>query len=83
MSAYDPINFDKIVSVQLQRWRSIRHEKMKKLDIEFMKALENDNYELKNKITDLKNELRDVTRFDFSKLEITEIENYYPDCLLD
>jgi uncharacterized membrane protein len=83
MSAYDPINFDKIVNVQLNRWREIRKEKLKSLDIEFMKALEDDNIELKNRISQLKRELRNVTNFDFSSISIDQIENYYPDCLLN
>jgi len=83
MSAYDPINFNKIVNVQLNRWKEIRKEKFKSLDIEFMKALEDDNIELKNKISQLKRELRDVTNFDFSSISIDQIENYYPDCLLN
>jgi uncharacterized membrane protein len=83
MSTYDPINFDKIVNVQLNRWREIRKEKLKSLDIEFMKALEDDNIELKNRISQLKRELRNVTNFDFSSISIDQIENYYPDCLLN
>jgi hypothetical protein len=81
MTVYDPINFDKIVSIQLNKWRQLREEKFKKLDIEFMKALEIGDEEAKSSIVRLKNELRDITNFDFSSLDIKDIVNYYPDCL--
>lgn len=81
MSVFDPINFDKLVNIQLNKWREIREEKMKKLDIEFFKCLEVDDEDKKKEISSLKKDLRDVTKFDFSKISIEEIPNYYPDCL--
>lgn len=81
MSVFDPINFDKLVTIQLNKWREIREEKFKELDIEFLKCLEVNDEDKKKKISSLKEELRDVTKFDFSKISIEEIPNYYPDCL--
>jgi hypothetical protein len=81
MSIYDSINFDKLVNIQLSKWRELRSKKMKKLDIEFFKALETNDDLMKEKISLLKKELRDITKFDFSILSMEEIPNYYPDCL--
>jgi uncharacterized membrane protein len=81
MSIYDPINFSKLVNRQLLEWRKIRLEKFKQLDIDFLRALETNDTNKKNKIIALKQELRDVTKFDFSSISLEEILTYYPDCL--
>jgi hypothetical protein len=60
--------------------RTIRESLLQKLDIAFMKALEMNDEEKKNKIIFYKNELRDITT-KFFPLDINILLHFYPTIL--
>lgn len=80
-----------VFSNRLNDWREIRDKKLKKLDLEFLLELENyinslpDNENTKKlkKIILLKNELRDVTKWNnFEEIKDEfEMMDYLPDIL--
>jgi hypothetical protein len=78
----DDINYPKYVWEQLRRWRIARKPLLEALDIEFLRALETND---QNKIQDIisqKNQLRDITKYDFSTVESPEkILDVWPDIL--
>lgn len=58
--------------------RDIRSRLFSKLDMAFMKALEQENYQKKNYIIELKNKLRDITLIDLPDNE-QELIDFIPD----
>jgi hypothetical protein len=82
MSISEDYNYSKIVEIQKIYMRLVRKPMLEKLDIEFMKALEDDNQELKMSVISQKNALRDVTNIDFSTYDSFEnIQAYFPEIL--
>ena len=76
------INYPKIVWEQLRRWRSVRQPLLEQLDINSLRALETNDKKTLETIVAKKNELRDITNYDFSKVEkLEDILKIWPECL--
>jgi len=60
------INLDKAKNTWLDMYRTARTPLLKKLDLEYMRALESDNKELILELKNKKQELRDITTIDLS-----------------
>lgn len=68
--------------IQKNRWRNKRASIFKKLDIDFLISIEDNNEEKKNEISSLKKQLRSVTELEMPST-IDEILNFWPDILKD
>lgn len=68
--------------IQKNRWRNKRESIFKKLDIDFLISIEDNNEEKKSEISSLKKELRSVTELEMPST-IDEILNFWPDILKD
>lgn len=68
--------------IQKNRWRNKRASLFKKLDIDFLISIEDNNEEKKNEISSLKKELRSVTELEMPNTP-DEILNFWPDILKD
>jgi hypothetical protein len=76
------INYPKIVWEQLRRWRSVRQPLLEQLDINSLRALETNDKKTLATIVAKKDELRDITNYDFSKVEkLEDILKIWPECL--
>ena len=53
--------------IEKNHFRILRSACFKKLDLEFMKSIENNDEEKKQKIVNYKNQLRDITSIEFPK----------------
>jgi hypothetical protein len=71
------ININIAIELKKEELRSIRESLFKELDIAFVKTLESNNEELKNKIVNYKNLLRDITQISFP-LDYKLLLKYYP-----
>lgn len=71
----DDINYSKAVWEQLRRWRIVRKPLLATLDIEFMKALEQDDNAKKAAVIQQKEELRNITNYDFTTA--TSVESIF------
>jgi len=56
------INIDIAKEIKKDEYREIRNSMLQKLDLLFMKSLEDDDSNKKSKVIELKNKLRDVTK---------------------
>jgi hypothetical protein len=74
------IDIEKAKQIQLERFRNARDPILKKLDIQFMRAVENDDKDLQKSISAKKQELRDITLLKLSN-DLNEIKNTWPDVL--
>ena len=74
------IDIDKAKKIQLEKFREARDPILKKLDIEFMKAVESGDNKLKKSIALKKQELRDITLINLSD-NLDEIKKTWPDIL--
>lgn len=68
--------------IQKNRWRNKRASIFKKLDIDFLISIEDNNEEKKNEISSLKKQLRFVTELEMPNTP-DEILNFWPDILKD
>jgi len=68
--------------IQKNRWRNKRESIFKKLDIDFLISIEDNNEEKKNKISSLKKQLRTVTEIEMPNT-VEEIMEFWPDILKD
>ena len=76
------INLNKAKEIHIERWRTVRTQLLTSLDIEFMRAMEVENEEEKQKISLLKQEVRDVTLHDLSEINsANELSLIWPNCL--
>jgi hypothetical protein len=76
------INLDKAKEIQKNRWRTARKSILEKLDIEFMRAVENGDTTKQQQIATKKQTLRDVTTTDLSTITTPEqLKNVWPDIL--
>lgn len=76
------INYPKVVYQQLNRWRKARAREFQKLDIDFFKALETNDQVKIQEIGMLKNQLRNVTTYDFSSVKtLNDIYEIWPEFL--
>ena len=76
------INYNKIVSYQLKKWREAREPLLKELDVQFFKAIETNNTNKIVEIAQQKNALRNITNYDFSQVEnVNDIFDIWPEIL--
>ena len=76
------INLDKAKEIQKNRWRDARKSILEKLDVEFMRAVENGDTTKQQQIVAKKQTLRDVTTTDLSTITTPEeLKNVWPDIL--
>lgn len=68
--------------IQKNKWRNKRESIFKKLDIDFLISIEDNNEEKKNEISSLKKQLRSVTEIEMPTTP-DEILNFWPDILKD
>lgn len=68
--------------IQKNKWRNKRDGIFKKLDIDFLISIEDNNEEKKNEISSLKKQLRAVTKLEMPNT-VEEIFNFWPDILKD
>jgi hypothetical protein len=68
--------------IQKNRWRNKRASIFKKLDIDFLISIEDNNEEKKSEIASLKKQLRSVTELEMPNTP-DEILNFWPDILKD
>jgi len=68
--------------IQKNRWRNKRESIFKKLDIDFLISIEDNNEEKKSEISSLKKQLRSVTELEMPNTP-EEIFNFWPDILKD
>jgi len=71
-----------VSEIQKNRWRGKRNHILADLDIEFLRAIEENSDGKKQEIIDKKNTLRDITKTEMP-LTIDEILNFWPDILKD
>ena len=72
------INYPKIVWEQLRRWRIVRAPLLAQLDIDMLRAYEDDSDTLKNQTKEKKQMLRDITKYDFSQHStVKEVIEYW------
>ena len=69
-----------VSEIQKNRWRGKRNHILADLDIEFLRAIEENSDGKKQEIIDKKNTLRDITKTEMP-LTIDEILNFWPDIL--
>jgi flagellar motor switch/type III secretory pathway protein FliN len=73
------INMDKAKEIHLTKIRQVRRDMFPKLDIDFMKALENGNTELSSEIGTTKQQLRDITGMDLENVsDLDSLRNMWP-----
>ena len=79
------VDMDRAKDIWHDKMRPARNERLKSLDIEWMKAMENGESKAASKIASLKQSLRDVTdRSDIHDYTTPEdLKNYWPQILED
>ena len=79
----DGVDVKKAKEIHLNKIRPVRDAKLKELDIEWMRAIENGESKLAGDIAAKKQKLRDVTeRKDFKSIKkIEDIERFWPEIL--
>lgn len=76
-------NIHKFESQRIEQYKIMRHEKFKELDVEFFKALENNDTEQLQKIKEKKEVLRNIDQYVFPDFEDPrDIIDYIPDFLM-
>jgi hypothetical protein len=77
------VDIKKAKEIWKSRMRAVRDQKLKALDIEWMKAMENGEVKVASSVAAKKQMLRDVTeREDFRKLRtLKQIKSYWPEIL--
>lgn len=78
------IYFDNDIAKEIKKnqFRILREPLFRKLDVEFIKALEQGNSDELNKISLQKNILRDITKIDLSELDTPQkLHSFIPDVL--
>jgi hypothetical protein len=79
----DQHNIDKFQSQQIEEYKRRRIDKLKELDVEFFKALEEGNVEWQQEIREKKNRLRNISDYVFPEFEDpADIMYHFPDFLL-
>jgi len=74
------INVDKAKEIWLDKWREARKAKFEQLDIEFIKALElNDTNKMQN-VSQQKQALRDITKTELPN-NVDQIKTIWPEIL--
>lgn len=74
-------NKTKLHNIKKNEWRRLRIKMFEKYDILFIKALELNDIVEQQRITSIKQQLRDITSIDISSLSNTELENFVPPIL--
>jgi hypothetical protein len=69
-----------VSEIQKNRWRGKRNHILADLDIQFLRAIEENDDVKKQEIINKKNTLRDITKTEMP-LTIDEILNFWPDIL--
>ena len=73
---------DKAVEIKKEQFRNLRKPLLEKLDVEFMRALENGDTSSIPIITQKKSDLRDITSVDFSSYDTPQkLHEFIPDLL--
>jgi len=76
-------NIEKFRSQQIEQYKRLRIDKLKDLDVEFFKALEEGNVEWQQEIREKKNKLRNISDYVFPDFEDpVDIMYHFPDFLL-
>lgn len=76
-------NIEKFRSQQIEHYKRLRIDKLKDLDVEFFKALENGDVEWQKEIKEKKNRLRDIPNYEFPDFEDPrDILDHFPDFIL-
>lgn len=73
---------NKLHEIKKKEWRMLRKPKLEKLDIEFMKSLEDNDVSKQEEIKLKKQQLRDVTSISIDNLSNDELEEYIPEILI-
>lgn len=76
------INIEKLKEIKRSQYRELRIELFDKLDVKYIRAIEENNQTKIQKIVELKNLLRDVTEIDLPNTSV-ELFNYIPECFAD
>jgi hypothetical protein len=75
-------NRDKAIEIKKEQFRNLRKPLLEKLDVEFMRALENGDTSSIPIITQKKSDLRDITSVDFSSYDTPQkLHEFIPDLL--
>ena len=75
-------NRDKAIEIKKEQFRNLRKPLLEKLDVEFMRALENGDTSSIPIITQKKSELRDITSVDFNSYDTPQkLHEFIPDLL--
>ena len=73
---------DKAIEIKKEQFRNLRKPLLEKLDVEFMRALENGDTSSIPIITQKKSDLRDITSVDFSSYDTPQkLHEFIPDLL--
>ena len=75
-------NRDKAIEIKKEQFRNLRKPLLEKLDVEFMRALENGDTSSIPIITQKKSDLRDITSVDFNSYDTPQkLHEFIPDLL--
>jgi hypothetical protein len=74
------LNIEKAKEIQKNKWRTVREQEFKKLDLDFMLAIEKGDLEQQKIIASKKQELRDVTKTEIPD-DLETIKEFWPNCL--
>ena len=75
-------NRDKAIEIKKEQFRNLRKPLLEKLDVEFMRALENGDTSSIPIITQKKSDLRDITSVDFNSYDTPKkLHEFIPDLL--
>ena len=78
------IDMDKAKDTHLNFWRENRDARFQILDVEYIRADEQDDVQLKAQISEKKQLLRDVTDTDLSHINnIEDLKTFWPDILIE
>ena len=73
---------DKAIEIKKEQFRNLRKSLLEKLDVEFMRALENGDTSSIPIITQKKSDLRDITSVDFNSYDTPQkLHEFIPDLL--
>lgn len=76
------VNMDSAKTIWLDKWRKARKTELEKLDIEFSKALGQQNQDAASLIESKRQALRDITQIDLSEVTSAEaLKNIWPELL--
>ena len=76
------IDMEKAKEIWINKWRTAREPLLENLDVEYLKAVESKNEKLQEEISQKKQELRDITKYDLSSVnDVAELKKVWPSAL--